>query len=578
VDGALALPGGEGEGEPGAARHRSLAAVADWSYQLLSEPEQRVFRRLAVLPGPFTLDTAEAVAGPDAGELALRLVDCSLLAPPLAGLDGRMRYSMLLTLRDYGLGRLAEAGEEQHAMAALAAYALTVTSRAAAWLETSDSELPALQWLDAESAALSAALDWALEHDPATALLVATALAPWWLQRGRMAEGYKQLAAAAGQAALATQARSGEVSPGGQADARAQFWLGLLAGYSGDHASARVHHSTAYEAAAALRPLSDETILALSGRAIASASIGNVAAGADDARRALALARESGSRTALAYALTNRCIIAHFSGDDREALALTREAQQSLTADVPGFIARGCRAIMTVVLADAGDLDAARAISDSGLAQCREAGYLPDLATVLLGAAHVAGLAGNVAEMAGLLHEVVEVASRIGDRNNLRHCLLVSGFLCAATERWAEAVTLWAAYAAETTRAGIPGPSAEDRRRLEWMQRIEGVLQPALVRQAEQRGTQMTLAAAAEFVSMLTASSEAEPPGAAADLTARERQLVTLVAQGRTNAEIAAELFISVRTVSSHLDRIRDKTGCRRRAELTRLALRDGLA
>jgi len=51
-----------------------------------------------------------------------------------------------------------------------------------------------------------------------------------------------------------------------------------------------------------------------------------------------------------------------------------------------------------------------------------------------------------------------------------------------------------------------------------------------------------------------------------------------LVAQGSTDVQIAAELFISVRTVSSHLDRIRAKTGCRRRADLTRLALTAGLA
>ena len=59
-------------------------------------------------------------------------------------------------------------------------------------------------------------------------------------------------------------------------------------------------------------------------------------------------------------------------------------------------------------------------------------------------------------------------------------------------------------------------------------------------------------------------------------LSARERELVTLVAQGRTDAQIAAQLYISVRTVRSHLDRIRDKTGCRRRADLTRLALTAG--
>jgi DNA-binding CsgD family transcriptional regulator len=65
--------------------------------------------------------------------------------------------------------------------------------------------------------------------------------------------------------------------------------------------------------------------------------------------------------------------------------------------------------------------------------------------------------------------------------------------------------------------------------------------------------------------------------GGPGGLSARERELITLVAQGRTDAQIAAELYISVRTVGSHLDRIRDKTGCRRRADLTRHALSAGL-
>ncbi len=60
-------------------------------------------------------------------------------------------------------------------------------------------------------------------------------------------------------------------------------------------------------------------------------------------------------------------------------------------------------------------------------------------------------------------------------------------------------------------------------------------------------------------------------------LSPRERELVALVAQGRTDAQIAAQLYISARTVSLHLDRILDKSGCRRRADLTRLALTAGL-
>ena len=88
----------------------------------------------------------------------------------------------------------------------------------------------------------------------------------------------------------------------------------------------------------------------------------------------------------------------------------------------------------------------------------------------------------------------------------------------------------------------------------------------------------MSLDVAAEYALMLT--DPGPPPPAApgpGQLSARERELVILVARGRTNAQIAAELHISVRTVGSHLDRIRDKTGCRRRADLTRLALSEGL-
>jgi DNA-binding CsgD family transcriptional regulator len=103
----------------------------------------------------------------------------------------------------------------------------------------------------------------------------------------------------------------------------------------------------------------------------------------------------------------------------------------------------------------------------------------------------------------------------------------------------------------------------------------------------------MSLATAAEYALLLAAAPppagpptgpppppEKPPPPpdpALPRLSPRERELITLVAQGRTDAQIAAQLYITVRTVTSHLDRIRDKTGCRRRADLTRLALGAGL-
>ncbi|MFY9652439.1 response regulator transcription factor, partial [Trebonia sp.] len=98
-------------------------------------------------------------------------------------------------------------------------------------------------------------------------------------------------------------------------------------------------------------------------------------------------------------------------------------------------------------------------------------------------------------------------------------------------------------------------------------------------RTAEERGAAMTMATATEYALLLAAAAgtTADQPTDLGRLSPRERELVTLVARGRTDAQIATELFITVRTVGSHLDRIRDKTGCRRRADLTRLALTAGL-
>jgi DNA-binding CsgD family transcriptional regulator len=89
----------------------------------------------------------------------------------------------------------------------------------------------------------------------------------------------------------------------------------------------------------------------------------------------------------------------------------------------------------------------------------------------------------------------------------------------------------------------------------------------------------MSLATAAEFATMQVASEPPKPDTTLElpRLSARERELVSLVARGRTDAQIAEQLYISVSTVRSHLDRIRDKTGSRRRADLTRLALSAGL-
>ena len=541
-------------------RQRSLAATVAWSYRLLDEHERRVFRMVSVFPAGFTLEGAEAVAGPGSGPAVLRLVDCSLLSPPRAGPDGRSRYVMLETLRAYGAGLLAEAGEAGAAYAALAVYALRVAGQAAAGLQTITGEAPAARWLDAEDATMRQVLGWAVEHDTPVALRLANALGWWWFLRGRLAGEYRLLRRAADRA----EAGSGEWCA-------AQLWLGLTAQVSADLAAA-LGHFTAVRDAVAGRPPCRALTSALAGRAAVLLLMGRAGQAVRDAGRALALAREIGDTVGELRALTELSLGADYAGDHDEAVRLARQAGQ-ITAGIPGSLARTCSLVLTIALAGAGDLAEAGRVGVAGLARARDAGDLWNQAALLPAIVELDLRAGRTGDAAAHLREGLRLAVRAGSWLELRTGLSQCGELCAATGRAAEALTLWAASAAVDQHGGPTDPPWFVPRQEEQMGQARQALGPGRARAAEDRGAAMSLDAAAEYALMLTDPEPPQPAPGPGELSARERELVTLVARGRTNAQIAAELHISVRTVSSHLDRIRDKTGCRRRADLTRLAL-----
>jgi DNA-binding CsgD family transcriptional regulator len=213
------------------------------------------------------------------------------------------------------------------------------------------------------------------------------------------------------------------------------------------------------------------------------------------------------------------------------------------------------------------------------LAQAREVGDLRFQANMLWILAAWDQQAGRLADAGMQLGEAVRLSSRTGDRMRLIDCLDTCGALCAATGRWADVITIWAAHAAWLRRTGMPALHQEFRRHQEPLRKAAQALGPDRTRAAEERGAAMTLATVAEYATMLAAPDSWQPqaPRGLTLLSAREQELVALVAQGRTNTQIAAQLYIGASTVRSHLDRIRDKTGCRRRADLTRLALQAGL-
>jgi predicted ATPase/DNA-binding CsgD family transcriptional regulator len=547
-------------------RQRSLAAAVAWSYELLAEPERAVFRKLASIPCPFTLEAAMAMAGADAGQAVLHLVDCSMLIPPRTWPDGRARYAVLETVRAYGTERLAEAGEDEQAAAALAGFALRVAQQAATGFETSGGELASAAWLDAEDATVHQGLAWAQEHDPATCVRLAVALAPWWVLRNRDDLGYRLLAAAAER-----------VPADGDAWAAAQFWLGRLARDSGDVALRHFTQARDAMAGNGPRPL---LVRAMNGRAVVQLNMGLQAEAEEEARRALALARQLGYAAGEAAALRNLQIATYYSGDLQSALAWVRQAQRIDPATIPGSVVRTRDLFAAGILVDAGEHAEALRYCEDALASARQAGDQRDESECLQLLAELNLQTGRVPQAQAYLRQAIDGVSRGADLFGLINCLSTCGFLCARTGRHAEAITAWAALDALLQARGITQVQHELNHREEPLGHARGALGPTGAAVAEERGAAMGPAAATEYVAMLVAP---EPAPRAAEalhplrLSARERELVTLVARGQTNAQIASQLFISVRTVGSHLDRIRDKSGCRRRADLTRLALEAGL-
>jgi DNA-binding CsgD family transcriptional regulator len=440
-----------------------------------------------------------------------------------------------------------------------------VAEEAAAGLQTSSGGLDAARWLDAEDATMGQVLAWAMGHEPAIGLRLVVALGWWWYLRGRLMSQYPLLSEAVGFAEV-----------GSDEWCSAQYWLGSASLHLADPARALGHFTTVRDAVgdrAPSRALAD----CLVGRSHTFLNMGRIAEAADEGCRSLALARELRYPLGETLALGYLSVAASYAGDLDTAVQLARQAAH-IPAGIPGWVAGWCRSVLTVALTDAGD-PAAESICAEGLAQSREAGDLRNLAALLAQITILDLQAGRIDDAAAHLRESLQIALRAGDQAWLLNGLDCCGHLCAATGRWTEALTVWAAHAVLLRQEGFADWPADEGRRDEPLRKARQALGLTEAQAAEERGAAMSLAIAAEYALMLTAQVP-QPPAAAAgpaQLSARERELVTLVAQGRTNAQIAAQLYISVRTVGSHLDRIRDKTGCRRRADLTRLALTVGL-
>jgi tetratricopeptide (TPR) repeat protein len=216
-----------------ASRHQTLRAALDWSYNLLSEKEQMLFRRLSIFSGGFSLEAAEGICPQDDISLAevldllSQLIDKSLVIVHREEFQGQ-RYHLLMIIQQYGLELLRLSGEERQARERHLAWYTNYATRADPELHGSD-QIAWLRKLDSEHDNFRSVLRWWLDHSEGEAgVQLAGALGVYWYQRNHWSEGSGWLEAVLGR----------DHNPPGRPRAWALYWAGLLAILQGEHEKA----------------------------------------------------------------------------------------------------------------------------------------------------------------------------------------------------------------------------------------------------------------------------------------------------------------------------------------------------
>ena len=562
-------------------RHQTLRALIDWSYDLLSPDEQTVLKRLSVFAGGWTLEAAEAVARGGAVEewqvldLLAALVGKSLVQAEV--IDGATRYRLLETIRHYAAERLAlRAGLDlQDARVAHRDHYLSVVETAAAQLRGPDE----LRWLDrieAEFDNIRAALAFSIA-DPDSAepgLRLAAELKWFCYMRGRSGEVIEALGVLLGRpdARQPTRYRARALT------AKCH----LLNNNFGRDPSIP---SMAREAIAIARGLADDYVAgdALCELCWFTYLAGDLPAALAMIDEAVALARSAGNPRLLATALSNRAALKGDVGAHQEVLALAR--------------ATGDNYVLVTTLANlgtdqipAGELRGAIAYLREALGVAEAHGYRHLAAGVAVNLGFTYLLDGDAAHARPLLISVLDAARATGEKTYVNVAILGLALAVGPYGDPAVAATLHGAADHQYEQAGQAFDDVDERLRASHRARLRDALGEAAFDAAYQRGRSLSQADA-----MVLAVDTAQPDpgpvlaagvpavhGASTDspagsLSARERQIMALLAGGASNARIAETLYITPNTVRTHLDRIRDKTGARNRAELTRYALQAGI-
>jgi len=568
-----------------APRQRTLRAAIEWSYELLTDPERALFRRLSIFSG-WSLEMAEQVCAdeeiPAAEVLGLTaaLVDKSLvvLDPELLG---QARYRMLDTIREYAALRLAQADEAATFRSGFRDYAIRTSEHnlalgmariEASWPDRVD----VFRRYDVDAGNVIQILNWCLEQGDAEAgMRICAAVSPCWIVWGTFGEGGEWLRSFLALDMTGVPARV----QGAATVVRGQLTL------SSDPAAA---WALGTEGLKLCREADDRYWVAVGLNLLAEIALhtGRIDEAAVSADEALAIAQAAGDGWNEGYALGTRAAIAARRG-------MLREAEQQATASVAVMRRIDQQWGAARALLGLGDL--ARFRNHPGeahgwyveaLAILREIGARPEIARCLAGLGRVAMDLGAIEQARRHLTRSLRLSHATGSRIGVARGLEAFAALTGHEGRSELAVQLAAAAAALREAAGLPPLSGA---RVEAYLAQARRLGDATVARLWASGQALTSEAAVALALDAPAPSAAMPSGkgpagenpaltvvgryrvAAAppsSLTQREYEIAELVAGGLSNKAIAAELSISHTTAARHVANIMNKLGFNSRSQI----------